>query len=66
MSRANPNGRSAKAPHPIKGGDCGDAKKKNWVPYQGKFKVIKLKTNMGVTPEMTFADYCKLHPNYKP
>ena len=66
MSKANRNGRWADADHPFKQGDCGDAKKKEWKPYRGKFKVIKLKNNTGVTPEMTIDDYCKLHPNYKP
>ena len=35
---------------------------KDWKPFEGKWKVIKLPNNAGQTPEMTIEEYRKLHP----
>lgn len=35
---------------------------KDWKPFEGKWRVIKLPREDGITPEMTPEEYAKLHP----
>ena len=35
---------------------------KDWKPFKGKWKVTKLPREAGTTPEMTYAEFRKLHP----